>query len=316
MLTGVNSAHSFIVMSFGMNIPHDHHYVPQFFLRNFAVDPAKKKITTVGKHGRLAVWAERSIEGLGFERDLYFHMEHGIPISVETTINEGIETPISKSDTWAKIASGRTDALDRSDKAVLYSLIRHLEVRTPHYKAIANELAQLAASEQSSIQFTDEEREMYAFMRSAPNRARAFFNNMSASLEWTGTTYSGAGISVLRSPIPLRSSTTPVLVLPAEPHPALYQPLPGMKPFQLVLTLNRATIVTLILGDFDNAFMNNSITQDMAMSFNRQFVGHFSHFENIRHLITDRHDLTTDMTWAPYDLAEETKHKIIFRRRA
>jgi hypothetical protein len=117
----------------------NHHYVPRFYLRNFAVDTAKRRIATVTKHGSIAVWAERSIDRLGFERDLYVHFRGGVPISVEDTINKRIETPISKSDTWAKITSGRTDALDRSDKPILYALIRHLEARTPHYFGLVSE---------------------------------------------------------------------------------------------------------------------------------------------------------------------------------
>ena len=89
------------------NEPRDHHYVPQFFLRNFAVDEAKARITTVGKHGSMAVWGERSIESLGYERDFYVHLRAGIPVSAETDINRRVETPISQSDTWAKIVSGR-----------------------------------------------------------------------------------------------------------------------------------------------------------------------------------------------------------------
>lgn len=57
-----------------MNEPRDHHYVPQFYLRNFAVDPERRKVATVAKNGEMAVWALRSIEGIGFERDLYVHM--------------------------------------------------------------------------------------------------------------------------------------------------------------------------------------------------------------------------------------------------
>jgi hypothetical protein len=63
--------------------------------------------------------AKRSIEQLGFERDLYVHLRGSVPVSVENAINKRFETPISKSDTWAKIVSGRTDALNRSDKAIL-----------------------------------------------------------------------------------------------------------------------------------------------------------------------------------------------------
>src|SRR5205814_425338 len=89
--------------------PRNHHYAPQFFLRNFAVDEEKQRITTVSKHGPVAVWAERSIQEIAYERDLYVHMVGSVPVSVETSINRRIETPISQSDTWAKISTGRTD---------------------------------------------------------------------------------------------------------------------------------------------------------------------------------------------------------------
>jgi hypothetical protein len=297
-----------------MNTPHDHHYVPQFFLRNFAVDSAGKKLTTVAKHGPIAVWSERSIESLGYERDLYVHLQAGVPVCVEGAINERIENPISKSDTWMKIASGRADALNRSDKPALYALIRHLEARNPHYIATNLELAELAASDESDIPFTDEEREMYASMRSKPGLTKTMFNAMSASLDWTEENFAGAGILILRSPIPLRSSTTPVLTIGAPQHPALRLPLPGMAPYQLILTLNKTTIVSLVLADFDNAFENIAIAADIAKFFNRHFVGQFAYFEHVRHLITGREDLSQDMTWAPYDVVQDTARKITFRR--
>jgi hypothetical protein len=298
------------------NVPRDHHYTPQFLLRNFSVDPEQKKLTSVAKHGRVAVWAKRSIEHLGYERDLYVHFRRGIPVSVESTINAGIETPISRSDGWAKIASGRADALDRSDKPILYALIRHLEVRTPHYLSTMRELSQLSASPGSDIPFTDEEREIYAELRADPGRANATFNMMSASLDWTEESYRGAGLSVLRSPIPLRSSTTPVLALRTPEHPALRLPLPGMVPYQLILTLNRTTLASLVLADFDDAFSNIEIDAATARAFNRHFACQFAYFPTVRHLITGRDDLTTDMTWAPYDLIEETECKITFQRRS
>jgi Protein of unknown function (DUF4238) len=296
--------------------PRDHHYAPQFFLRNFAVDPERRKITTVAKHGQFAVWAKRSIEQLGYERDLYVHLRRGVPISVESTINERVEIPISESDTWAKITSNRTECLDRSDKPILYALIRHLEARTPHYLATARELAHLAASANSGIPFTGEEREAYAFMRAFPNEAKRIFDLMSSTLAWTEQGFRGCGLSILRSPIPLRSSTTPIMSISAPAHPALRLPLPGMVPYQLVLTLNRTTIASLVLADFDDAFMNVEVSVDVAKSFNRHFVGQFAYFEHVRHLITGRDDLAVDMTWAPYDLVDERERKITFRRRS
>lgn len=298
-----------------MNEPRDHHYVPQFFLRNFAIDSERKKLTTVAKHGDRAIWAERSIAHLGYERDLYVYLRGGIPVSVETEVNRQIETPISQSDTWAKIASGRTDTLDISDKPILYALIRHLEARNPHYLWTMQKLAELSANLNPDVALTNEEREMYSLYNSSPDQAKAHFNAMSASLTWTQDNYQRACMSILRSPIPLRSSTTPVLPLRAPAHSALYLPLPGMVPFQLLLTLNRNTAVSLVFADFDGGFLNLEVTADVAKGLNRQFAGQFAYFAHVRHLITGKLDLIADMTWAPYDLAEDGENRTSFRRR-
>jgi hypothetical protein len=71
--------------------------------------------------------------------------------------------------------------LDRSDKAILYALIRHLEARNPHFLATTIELAELASSCDSDISFTDEERERNAFERANPDHAKSIFNLMSSS---------------------------------------------------------------------------------------------------------------------------------------
>lgn len=299
-----------------MNEPHDQHYSPQFYLRNFAVDPDRKKIPTLAKSGPFAVWKMRSIKAVGYERDLYVSVRRGVPVSVETVINRRIETPISETPTWEKIASGQTDALDISDKPILYALIRHLEVRTPHALATQMELAQMAASADSPIPFTDEEREHYAFMRARPDLAKAYFDGMAASLDWTKRDFAGCGLAIMRSPIPLRASTTPVLLMRAPANPAISLPYPGMTPFQRFLTLNRTTIASLVVGKFSGGFMNTEISVEVARGLNRHFVRHLAQFDRIRHVITDRgDDLLTDMTWAPYDLVADTAHKMTFRRR-
>lgn len=295
--------------------PRDHHYVPRFFLRNFAADGPRRRITTVAKHGQLAIWAERSIDSLAYERDFYVHLKGGVPISVETDINRGIETPIARSDTWAKIASGRTDTLDQSDRPVLYALIRHLEARTPHYRATMDELAQMAADPNSTIPFAAEERAHYAFLRAHPGIAAEALNHMASTTAWTADSFESAFLMILRSPIPLRSSTTPVVALPAPAHAAVASTVPGMTPYQLVLTLNPSTFAGLILGDFDGAFSNRLIDPETAAGLNRRFVGQFGYFEHVRHLITGRANLAADMDWAGYDFIEDTERKITFRRR-
>lgn len=297
------------------NEPRDHHYVPQFYLRNFSVDPENRKISTVAKHGHLAIWSTRSIEGLGFEKDLYVTIKGGIPISVESDINRKIETPISKSDTWIKIKENRSDALDHSDRQILYGLIRHLEARNLHYRQTGMELAKLATDPSGSIPFTDEERASYRLMRDRPDHANEIFNLMASSLEWTADSFSGARISILRSKIPLRTSTAPVMSMGVPDDNLLTKPLPGISPYQLVLPLNRFTIAMLVLGDFDGMFENIEVADDIARGFNRYYVGQFSQFEHIRHLVTDRDDLEVDMTWAPYNVVEKSDRRIKFRRR-
>ena len=298
-----------------MSIARDHHYVPQFYLRNFAIDPEKKKVTTVAKHGPIVVWSKRSIESLGYERDLYVSLSGGVPVSVEATINERIETPISKSDTWTKIVSGRADALDKSDKPILYALIRHLEVRTPKYRQTTMELAQMAANASSPMAFTDEEREHYAYLRAHPNEAKAMHNLMSLSAGWTRNDFASSGLTICRSPIPLRTLSAPVMAIAAPPHSAFDLPLPGMTPFQLVLALDPRTVAILVQGDFGDGFGNIEIDETTARGFNRHFVGHFGYFDSIAHLISDREGLVEDMTWAPYDLIEESERRIRFQRR-
>jgi hypothetical protein len=93
-------------------------------------------------------------------------------------------------------------------------------------------------------------------------------------------------------------------------------PLPGMTPYQLVLTLNPTTLVSLVLGDFDGAFSNQLIDSPTARGFNRHFAGQFAKFDAVRHLISSRDNLVDDMTSASYDLIDDTPRKIMFRRRA
>lgn len=167
------------------NRPRKHHYVPQFFLRNFATDDKKKHILTVAKEGSRAVWSERAIKSIGFEDDFYITYKNGIPISVEEDINLNIETPISQSDTWAKIKNGCTEALDNSDRAILYALVKHLESRTPHYQATRNELVEMATNPVSNMPFTDEEREYYAFIKNSPESAKMILNRGLVDPVWT-----------------------------------------------------------------------------------------------------------------------------------
>ena len=280
-----------------MSEPRNHHYVPQFYLRAFATDDGKKKIGTLARSGDFAVWAERSIATLGCERDLYVHMRNGIPVSTETRINTNVEMPISQSETWRKIVSGRSDLLDSSDKPILYSLIRHLEVRTLTFMDTLERLKAQAEHSDNSHRFSDEERFMYALVRD-PNLGKMMLNTMSASLDWTKESYHGCGISIIRTRIPIWSSTAPVLPIPV-PYDSRIHTFADLAPHQHILPLNRTTIATLVLGDFCDGFANSEVSDDVAKALRRYYIGQFLEFASVRHLITDfDQQFLEDMEWA------------------
>lgn len=295
--------------------PRKNHYVPQFYLRNFATDSRKLTVHAVAKHGARAIWGEKEIRGIGYQEDFYVHTVNGSPFSVETHLNRTLETPIAESDTWAKISSGQTAALDSSDRAVLYALIRHLHVRTPHYEVTSDELVNLATSNDGSMGFSDSELEMYAEMKQFPEMRKAFLNTMAALPSWTERDFRGAMITIGHTCLPLRTSTTPVLTLSSPPHPAMRLESPGMTPFQLVLALSPNTFASMVIGDFDRAFSHVETTEDVARGLNRFHVLQFAKFDAVRHLITGREGLIEDMEWAPYALEQDTKRKITFLRK-
>lgn len=298
-----------------MNIPRDHHYAPQFYLRNFSTDEGKRTIATVAKHGDMAIWSNRSIQNVGYEKDFYVHMKNGVPVSVETDINENIENPISRSKTWQKISNGNTEDLDQSDRGILYALIRHLEARTPHYLATLNELMQMEDSGEDGIEFSEEEKEMYKEFRENPHLAKTMMNMMASSLQWTAKSVESSFLMILRSPIPLRTSTTPTISITAPHHPNMDLPVPGMAPYQLVLALNPSTIACLVLGDFDGHFSNEIMDLQTALGFNSHYLAHFAKFQNVRHLVTEKAGLVDEMLWAHYDLISDTEKKITFKRK-
>jgi Protein of unknown function (DUF4238) len=296
------------------NKPRSHHYAPQFYLRNFAFDAQQTKVFALTKHGERAVWQAKSIGYLGVEDDLYTVTVDGVLVSMERTIGRNIESPISESVTWEKISTGRAESLSLADKPIIYALIRHFESRTPHAAQTTDELIQMCKDHPEN--FSEEEREMYFLLGQNPEFRAEFFASRVTQIVWSHENYQRALITICRTNIPLRTSTTPVHSVAAPRHPALHLPLPGQVPYTLTMTLNRHTFACLTLGDFEpDTFSNLLVPDDVARGYNRQRAAQFAYFPANAHLITDRQDLIEDMTWAPYDVELERSDKITFRRR-
>lgn len=296
------------------NEPVDHHYVPQFLLRNFATDATRLRVNSIAKHGDRAVWKERSIKGIGFEKNLYVHFSRGAPVSVETDVNRNIETPISESQTWQKIADGRPEELEASDKPILYALVRHLNSRTPHFRKTIDELEALANDPFAEMEFSAEEREQYAFLKSDPEFKSALMDRMASDTSWQAEAFEGALVMVWRSPVALRTGTTPVLSLPAPADPRIRLDGPGIVPTQLVAALSPLVAISVVLGGFEDDFQNIEIGADAAMGLNRSYIGQFAHFEQMRHVICERDGLEAEMLWAHYTLETASPSRMVFRR--
>lgn len=97
------------------------------------------------------------------------------------------------------------------------------------------------------MEFTQEEREMYTTLRANPDLAKLMFNAM--ALRSFADDYDRSPIQVARFPIPLRSSTTPVLAAPAPARAATDLPLPGMVPFQRVLAVAPHRLTLVVVGN-------------------------------------------------------------------
>lgn len=296
--------------------PRRHHYVPQFFLRNFAVDEERKKVTAVRKHGNRAVWAETSIKSIAYETDFYVHTQNGAPVSVETTINRNIETPISSSETWRKIADGAISDLDASDRPVLYSLVRNFEVRTPHYRSTIQELAQLASQPNSGMQFSEEEQELYALLRSDRSLMEAYVNEAAANARWTADEFYSCGISIYRVSGPTYVCTTPVHPMKAPANTALRSVQLGLSPVSQLMPLTPNSYVILSLGDFSGSFTNQKVEVDVEQGLKKQIVAQFGYWPKVEHMVCPSDGLQEHLEWAGFKSVKDTPTKKIFERDA
>lgn len=296
------------------NLPKRHHYAPQFFLRNFAIDDQRQKVMALNKHGDRAVWAKKSIKSIAYEHDLYVHMDGNVPVSVETKINTDLENPISKSETWKKISSGAEDDLDRSDRAVLYSLVRNFEARTPHYRNTLRELSILAERPDSGMAFSDDENEMYAALRADPTLLSEVANEASSSLSWAEQDFYSCGISVWRVREPTYVCSTPVHVMKAPDHPGLRSTQVGLTPHSYLMAISQNAYVSLSLGDFEGAFENRLVDIDVETGLRRQIVSQFSYWPIVRHMICRPEGLFDHLKWAGYNCTDDGARKKTFVR--
>jgi hypothetical protein len=192
------------------NAPKRHHYVPQFYLRQFACADDRNKVNVMEEHGDRLVADRKSIRRIGYENALHDCISDGEADSIEEAINRRIETPFAASGAWTKILSHQCELLNAGDGPPIYGFARHLQRRNLEaLRFIEEENARFRAGS-LDLDLTAEERAMHQWIAASSDNAHALFRN--GALDTALPEDAGQiNVMVCRSPIPLRTSTNPAV---------------------------------------------------------------------------------------------------------
>jgi hypothetical protein len=70
----------------------------------------------------------------------------------------------------------------------------------------------------------------------------------------------------------------------------------------------------MTFANFDNAFSNEIVADDVAKYYNRLRVMQFAIAPDVQHLIAGREGLIPELEWAEFSLENESEDKITFIR--
>ena len=260
-----------------------HHYVPQFYLRQFCCSDDVNKVSTASRNGSFIVMSKKSIKRIGYEDKLYAISNQEIEYCIEEKLNQSIETPISQSNTWAKVRDKKPELIDEADKLTLYLFMRHLEARNLELlHLVENEIA-MSNDPVFRKRRTVEEREMHSYIKSMSDGPVRFFHELSENVERFMLDYPKVSISIFKSNIPLRTSTNPVITLP--------ESLNCQSDGDVIakwLPLSHEFGVMMHVTENYNSFGAISIIDDDSVRvLNRQYLVQLLSSHSVRHMIVD-----------------------------
>ena len=288
--------------------PKRQHYVPQFYMRRFACADDPNKVMAVERHHDILVADRKSIGSIGYEDGLHDFVEDGVAGSIEGEINKAIETPFSDSETWKKIESGACASIDATDGPSIYGFARHLQRRNlKTLRFMETENARFLAGEIKDL--TDEERAMLQWITETPGGAHQLFREGALDTAMPADALI-INVMVCRSPIPLRSSTNPTLMVS---YPGRQSVVGEM--FNSLrtwwLTLDRHWGAFIIAGG-PPGFSNNDMPLDAARMVNRQYLTQLTH-GGARYMLVDDRFLESDLEWAGYAFEQRITHGFRYR---
>lgn len=274
-----------------------HHYVPRFYLRQFALENDLNKVSVLERHRRDVVVSRKSIGGIGFEENLHDYDDGGASGSIEPELNALIETPFSRSATWCKIREGRCAELDETDRFPLYVFARHLQLRNLETLRFIEKQTESFAAGELDDELTDEERAMHRRMAAEPSAAHALFR--AGALDTLLPPDAEAiNVMVCRSDIPVRSSTNPAIRVSYPGLGSIY----GSMFDQLRtwwLSLDRHWGVFLVLGG-PSGFSSRPVEPDVVRVLNRLYLTQLLE-GGARYLIADDASVAQDLAWAGFE---------------
>ncbi len=295
------------------NEPKRHHYVPKFYLRRFVCSDDVNKVMVIERHRDVLVADRKSIDRIGYQEALYDYVDKGEPASIESDLNRMFESPFSRSSTWLKISIGACATLGEQDKLPIYMFARHLQRRNiKTLRFIERENARVLSGG-FGVDFSEEERDMHRCIAANADVTSTFFRE--GALDRTlPVDASQINVMVCQSPIALRSSTNPTLIIS---HPGVKSVFGSV--FNSLrtwwLTLNRYWGAFIIAGG-PHGFSNTAMPLDAARVINRQYIVQHQNSSTVRYLIADDEHLEEDLEWAGYRFEQRIKHGFRYRKMA
>lgn len=293
-------------------IPKRHHYVPQFYLRRFACPEDRNKVRVLERHGDFLVIDRKSIDRIGYEEAMHDFVEDGGSDSIEGPINRVVEAPFSNGPTWKKITDGASLSLDDQDKIPIYGFARHLQRRNLEMLRFIE--AQSARFKDGALnaELTEEEREMHEWIAASADNAHAIFRE--GAMDTTIPEDADAiDVTVCHSPIPLRTSTNPTLVISVLGQQFIFGSFFNERRTWW-LPLDRHCGAFIVAGG-PSRFSNNSMPEDAARMVNLQYLLQHDASMTVRYLIADDPYLDEDLDWAGYNFEQRTTHGARWRKR-
>ena len=291
--------------------PRRHHYVPQFYLRRFACPDDANKVRVVERQGDILAIDRKSIDRIGYEDSLHDYVADGVERSIEGPINHMIETPFSNSATWRKIVEGAGTSLAETDKIPIYGFARHLQRRN---------LETLRFIEAESARFADgaldgnlseDEQEMHTGIAASADNAHALFREGAMDMNIPEDA-DAINVMVCHSPIPLRTSTNPTLMISAPGHQSIFGAFfNDLRTWWL--TLDRYCGAFIIAGG-PPGFSNSTLPPDAARMINQQYLVQHGNSMTVRYLLANDPYLDDDLMLAGYGFERSTTHGARWRK--